>query len=757
MKKLERNLGLLSVIAISISAMLGSELFILPGIAFAKTGNSVWLAYLIAASCALPACFSKSELATAMPTSGGTYVYLDRTFGPLIGTVAGLGLWFSILLKSAFALVGFSTYLKIMTDINSTITGLCLLLAIIILNILGTGKVSTVLKIVVIITFSSLIFFELNAVIFHFVPKRMSVLMPNNFQDLISAASLVFVSYAGVTKVAAIAEEIKDPEKNLPRGILLSLLIVAALYGSVTFILAGSFPKESLSSNSLLLYDFGNLIGNKWGGYVMAVVGILCMTSMANTGILAGSRFPFAMARAQLVPSYFGKLHSKYLTPVWSIIISGFIIGLAITFLDMEVIVKLGSAFLLCIYMAENFAVIVLRESRAQWYNPTYKSPLYPLMQVFGILTGLVLLSSMGLSIIGKCLGAIVFPGIIFYLLYGRKYTTRKGILGIRGPRPDLVKDDQPKRIEVIDLSVDAMVVVPLFGKERSPEMLIEMGAALADGKKLEIAHLTEIPEQTDYDDIGEGSSFITSLRRRVIAMAIDHKIPVVFDPIVTHDISKSIYTIGQRLHCRWLLIEWSGQSTGTFTLHNPLDWLRDHLNCNLAIFRDAGVRYIRKIMVIIDNNSQDDLVAETSEHLGQVHRAEVTLVQFIDSNVTDSTLQKVINNLENFKKEYLKNKEIKFQKDARDNEYQLFKEKEMLAEANSFARPSLNWSVKILKGKNKIETYIDASADFDLMVFGMQDFSRRKFFFKLFGNQDDQLTQGANCSVLKVKENKLI
>ena len=96
MKKLKRSLTLSSVIAISIGGMLGSGIFVLPGLAAAKTGPSVWLAYILAAVCVLPAAISKSELATAMPSSGGAYVYIERAFGPLFGTISGIGLWLSI-------------------------------------------------------------------------------------------------------------------------------------------------------------------------------------------------------------------------------------------------------------------------------------------------------------------------------------------------------------------------------------------------------------------------------------------------------------------------------------------------------------------------------------------------------------------------------------------------------------------------------------------------------------------------------------
>ena len=139
MKSLERSIGLGAVVAISISAMLGSGIFVLPGLAAAKAGPMVWLAYLVAGLGVLPAALSKSELATAMPTSGGTYVYLERAFGPLTGTVSGIGLWLSLLLKSAFALIGFSAYLSVIVDVPQKPVAIVLLLLITALNIVGVS------------------------------------------------------------------------------------------------------------------------------------------------------------------------------------------------------------------------------------------------------------------------------------------------------------------------------------------------------------------------------------------------------------------------------------------------------------------------------------------------------------------------------------------------------------------------------------------------------------------------------------------
>ena len=106
--QLERSLNLIGVIIISLAAMIGSGLFVLPSFAAAVMGPGIWLAFLLAGLVVLPGAISKSELASTMPESGGSYVYIERTFGPLLGTISGLGLWASFLLKSAFALVGFS-------------------------------------------------------------------------------------------------------------------------------------------------------------------------------------------------------------------------------------------------------------------------------------------------------------------------------------------------------------------------------------------------------------------------------------------------------------------------------------------------------------------------------------------------------------------------------------------------------------------------------------------------------------------------
>ncbi|MAF78718.1 MAG: hypothetical protein CME63_05720 [Halobacteriovoraceae bacterium] len=735
MKKLERSLGLGAVVSISISAMIGSGIFVLPGIAATTTGPSVWLAYLLAAFAVLPAALSKSELATAMPTSGGTYVYLERTFGPIMGTISGLGLWISLLLKSSFALVGFGAYLKILApQLDLVTTSLIILFFIILLNILGVGKVSGLLMFVVGLCITLLSGISA-ASVFSFDLQLMKPFFPNGHDGLAAATALVFVSYAGVTKVAAIAEEIKSPEKNLPRGILISLVIATLIYSGVTFLLFGNLPIEEVKGNLSPIYSFAQHLNIPFLAPITAVVAIITMSSMANSGILASSRFPFAMARDKLLPSFLGSLNRKFLTPIWSIIISGLIVATVLLTMDVGKIAKFASVFMIIIYMAENIAVVVLRESRIQWYNPEYKSPLYPYVQIFGILINVGLLVGMGATLVAKAVLSISIPGLIIFVLYSRRKTERKGVVGIRGKRNDLVEQEQVvqlrSKLEDIDLSVDANVVIALFGEERSPEMLIEMGVTLAQHGNCEVAHITEVPEQTDLDDMMDEPAVLRSLRRRVVAMAVEKKETITFDPVVTHDLTKTVYHISQRLHCQWLLIEWRGKTSGGFTIHNPMGWLKGHLQCNLGIFRDAGVRYIRKIMCYLKGNENDELILSTADHLAEVNRADVVIIRVVSK-------QGISAKLDAQAKEQL-------EKSQQDRVEEVENEVRELAKT-CVARTSF----QVIESNNPVETILNQTVEYDLFLFGA---SRFGIMSSLFGSDDDKLLAKAACSVISIQK----
>jgi len=156
MKKLERDLGLSSVLAISVGAMIGSGVFILPALALEIAGPAVIVAYALAGVLVVPAALSKSEMATAMPEAGGTYIYIERGMGPLLGTIAGVGTWFSLSFKGALALVGGVPYLLLLFDLPLKPVALGLAAVLILINIAGAKQTGRLQIVIVVIMLAAL-------------------------------------------------------------------------------------------------------------------------------------------------------------------------------------------------------------------------------------------------------------------------------------------------------------------------------------------------------------------------------------------------------------------------------------------------------------------------------------------------------------------------------------------------------------------------------------------------------------------------
>jgi amino acid transporter len=455
--QIERTVGLVGVIIISLSAMLGSGLFVLPSFAAVIMNEGIWLAFLLSASVVLPGAFSKSELASGMPSSGGSYVYLERTYGPMVGTISGLGLWASFLLKASFALIGFSAYMYTITnyfefELDTFAVSISALVLITVVNLLGVKKVKAIQAPILAVTLGLLFVISIMALF----DQSTDLARPWNAAvnadpwTIAETAAFVFVAYAGVTKVAAIGGEVKNPGRNLPRGIMLSLLIATILYCSITYIMMAAIPGEWWISDGVTIEDpiyiFVSTVAGTKVGVVAAILAVLTMISMALAGILAASRFLYAMAKDKLLPQSLEELNSKYETPHWPIIITAFSMGMAIIFLDVASVAKLASGFKIMIFIMINSCIIILRQTsyKHDW-KPEYYSPFYPLIHIWGIVAGIILILIMGWkAIIGA--GGAVLMGLIVYQLYGKAHNNETGDTPfqtlLKGRRDSTQKED---------------------------------------------------------------------------------------------------------------------------------------------------------------------------------------------------------------------------------------------------------------------------------------------------------------------------
>jgi len=721
MKKLQRTLSLPGAIAVSVGGML-SGIFVLPGLAVGITGSSVWLAFLVAALCILPAVLSKSELATAMPKSGGTYVYIERAFGPLFGTIAGIGLWLSLLLKSAFSLVGLSAYLYVLIEIDASSTkGIALfaLLVILLLNVFGVKKVEKTQLIIVSISVLSLI-----GIVFFGTSSFDSSLLEPVFVDgssgFITGVAFLYISYAGVTKIAAVAGEIKNPEKNLPRTMIFSLFLITMIYVLVALVLVGNVEASVLSTDIKPIHTLFQSIGGNSLGYLAGAVGVITLLSMANSGVLASSRFPFAMGKDRLMPGFLGSVSSRFMTPVSAIITTSTLIALAILFLDVVKIAKLASAFKVLMFIFNELSVIVLRETNAQWYNPSFRSPLYPYVQLFGIFSGIVLLAYLGIMPLISVFGVFVL-GFIIFMIYGSK-TDRSGVISNYGIFSFLFKGKSTIKPEASStnetseeiINSDAEVVVPLLGEEKSPETLVEIACSFIKNKKLNAVNLIEAPNQLFLEAVDVHSPKSESIKRRVLNLKKSLNTDITYESVSTHNVANSIENITGQRKCKWLVMGWEGRASYGIWVGNPIGWILRNVNSSFALYKDNGIRRFEKVVLALRPGRKNSAFIDVADNICCFYGAKLSLLNIVPESIKSD------------KKTRLKN------------------DSKLLIE-NTKSQSEL----VVVESDDALQTITDVSANFDLLILGTPE--KDNWLSVLFSGGKDKFVQNSVCSVLRL------
>jgi amino acid transporter len=240
------------------------------------------------------------------------------------------------------------------------------------------------------------------------------------------AAALVFVAYAGIYKAGAIGGEVKKPEKNLHYGMLISLLVITVFYVIVSIIMMASVEGEWWLKDGVPredpIFAFFDAVASTRVGIALALLAVLTMISGALSGLLAASRFLFAMAKDKLLPDSLGETNNKFETPHWAIILTAVTMAVCILTLPVKDVAKLASGFQIMVIVALNVSVIVLRRENngTDWYQPTFKSPLYPFVQIFGTIAGAYLVIIMGSKAIIGAVAAVII-GVSTYYIYGKK------------------------------------------------------------------------------------------------------------------------------------------------------------------------------------------------------------------------------------------------------------------------------------------------------------------------------------------------
>jgi len=437
-EKLDKELSLIDVYAISTGAMFSSGFFLLPGLASAQAGPGVVLAYLVSGLLVLPALFSLAEMCTAMPRAGGAYYFLDRSLGPALGTIGGLGTWVAQVFKSAFALVGIGAYLTLLTDLPMQGVMVAITVGFVALNVVGakeSTRLQQVLVLILVVVVSAFVLLGLGRFVAQgpgeVVRRQFTPFLPFGVEGLVSTVGLVFVSYAGLTKVAGIAEEVEDADRNIPLGMILSLITATLLYVLGVFVMVAVLDPVELRSDLMPAATATSALLEGTPGLIALILvvaaAMAAFASTANAGVMSASRYLLAMSRDRLVWGGFARV-GRFRTPTRSVVFTGAVMVFCLLAFDVEAVAKLASAFLLLVFALVNLALVVMRESGIRGYHPGFRSPLYPWMQIAGMVVPLWLIVEMGWMPV-LFTASVTAAGLIWYQVYGRGRTVRDGAI----------------------------------------------------------------------------------------------------------------------------------------------------------------------------------------------------------------------------------------------------------------------------------------------------------------------------------------
>jgi APA family basic amino acid/polyamine antiporter len=441
---LKKRLGLVSVFSIAAGAMISSGLFVLPGLAYAKAGPSIIISYFLAGLLMIPSMLSKAELATAMPKAGGSYFFIERSLGPLMGTFAGFSNWLGITLKTTFALVGIGALATIILPSSGDLTikfvsaGACLFFLLInLLSVKGTGRIQTGLVIGLI---AILIVFIAKAMPF-VDTHRYSPFAPFGLKSVFAVAGMVFVSFGGLTKVVDVSEEVHNSSKNIPLGMFIAFFVVNILYVLVVFAIVGVLQPEILSGSLAPIELATKAVSGTTGEILIGIGAFLAFATTANAGLLSASRTPMAMSRDGLLPQFLSRSGRRFHTPYWSLLLTAGFMLFVIFALSIENLVKTASTIMIVMFILMNASVIIMRHSGIQAYRPTFKAPFTPWMEIVTIIIYLFLIFEMGYVPLAM-VGVFAIIAMVWYLFYVQKRIDRRSAIVY------LVKNIVSKHIE---------------------------------------------------------------------------------------------------------------------------------------------------------------------------------------------------------------------------------------------------------------------------------------------------------------------
>ena len=650
-EELAKDLGPLAALTIGVGTMIGAGIFVLPRQAISDAGSLAVVSFLLGGGIALLTALSASELGTAMPKSGGAYYYVNHALGPLFGSIAGWSNWLGLAFASAFYMVGFGRYIQnILAMPDGFIVGPVTISSVkivalagatlfILINYVGAKETGRLQNVIVVILVGILSVFTIVGAL---SAKPTNLPQSQGFGPMLTTTGIIFVSYLGFVQITSVAEEIKDPGRNLPRAVIGSVVLVTIIYALVLVVMSATVEPgfiQSLSDDQIAVVEVAKLILGPIGGIALLFGGLLATASSANASILASSRINFAMGRDNIVTPSLNEIHPRFATPYRSIAVTGGLILVFIVAGTVEALATMGSVLHLIIYGLLNVALIVMREAQPADYQPDYEVPFYPFTPILGMLTSFALIAFISEFIIALSF-ALVVGAILWYFFYARSRTDKQGILGqyILSRSDEMPDAAVSAATGVQPDGGDFKVMVPLANPEHEKD-LITLASAIAKqrGGTVDAVHIVTVPDQTTLEygakHVDQLDAHSEDLLEAARADAETFDVPIETHTILSHRSFEEIFTAAGTHEADMVVMGWGSDSHGSpGRAESAIDDLAHDLPCDFLVLKDRGFDPSR-VLVPTAGGPDSDLSAAVAHMLRAEYGSEVTLLHVADDH----------------------------------------------------------------------------------------------------------------------------
>ncbi|MDH3224166.1 MAG: amino acid permease, partial [Gemmatimonadota bacterium] len=646
-----RDLGLFDATMIGVGAMIGAGIFVLTGIAAGESGPASILAFALNGGVTLLTAFAYAELAAAIPEAGGGYAYVRRAFPGVVGFTAGWLLWFAYTVACSLYALGFAGYfweffIKYAPGLADAAFGVVsehgAVLAVTVfvgllfvrLNARGaevTGQAENVLTVSKLLVLAVFIAYGLKAV--WAAPDQaaasFSPFFPQGFGGVVVAMGLTFIAFEGYDLIATVAEEIKDPERNIPRATFISLAITVVMYLLILFVSLAAARGPDGQPSWEFLGDYGETAIVRaaegfmpaFGVAVIVFGGLLSTMSALNATVMASSRVAFSMGRDRLLPEAMARVHPERRTPHIAIVVTGVILlAMALT-LPIEAVGSAASLIFLLTFAMVNLSVIVLRR-KAPDIPRRYQVPFYPLVPLLGIVLNLAL-----------ALYQFTFQPLAWYVTLG---WIAVGLVLYYGYAKERAQEVLPKVLPVappLEPAPRRSVVVPLHNPEHV-YALLDYADPIARSRGLEQVAMTvvQVPRQLP---IQEGLRFVPraeSLLFRAKEHAAMRQSGLTTDLVVANRAGDGILSTASRRNGDLLVMGWKGYTdTRDRVFGEVADRLIRHAPCDLAVIKIASTDPPHRCLFPTAGGPHALLAAEILSSLAPTFNMSITLCNVIE------------------------------------------------------------------------------------------------------------------------------